>query len=268
MKKILILQFRKISSSIESEIGVYTRAFRALPVSLEFKNIFNDPIDWENPESICKDADAVMLGGSGDLFFDGGLEQSDEAVLKSCELAQCHAPLLSYLAEHHIPTLGICFGHQILAYARGVQVLNDREQAKVGSHEVVLTEEGRNDPLFQGMQPQFTVQYGHQDSLSTLPEGAVLLAYGEQCQYSALRHGLNRYSVQFHPELTEEDMRMRCIANPDYLPQGSSVETAIRDSHHSEQIFHNFVFRIMHADDVAQCIEEAIRTQEDMLTTQ
>lgn len=267
MKKILILQFRKNPENIANEIDVYTQAFQRLPVSLVFKNVFNDPIDWGNPESICGGADAVILGGSGDLFFDGGLEECNEAVTKSCSLAKLHAPLFSYLEKKHIPTLGICFGHQILAYANGVQILNDKQQAKVGSHEIVLTEEGRNDPLFSNMQQQFTVQYGHRDSLSTLPEGATLLAYGEQCHYSALRFCFNRYSLQFHPELTADYMRKRYIADPSYLPKGSTVETAIRDSRHSEQIFHNFVYKIMHADEVEQFIDEEIQTYEDSLTT-
>ena len=256
MKKLLILQFRKFPEHIENEIGAYTRAFQSLPVTLIFKNVFHDSLDWSSPADICADADAVILGGSGDLYFDGGLGSGDDAIMRSRHFAQMHLPLFAYLKMNKIPTLGICFGHQMLAFVQGVQILNDAQQAKVGSHEVVLTKEGRNDPLFKGIPSQFTAQYGHRDSLSTLPEGAVLLAYGEQCFYSALTFGFNQYSLQFHPELTEKDMRTRSAADPTYLPPGSDEKMAIRDSHHATKIFHNFVFSIMYAGATDQYSEQ------------
>lgn len=267
MKKLLVLQFRKFPQNIEKEIKVYTRAFQTLPVTITFKNVFHDQLDWNYPERICKDADGVILGGSGDLYFDGGLEDNDEAVLMSQNFAQLQLPLFAYLKKREIPTLGICFGHQILAYTQGIQVHNDALQAKLGSHEVVLTEEGRHDPLFQGIPSQFTAQYGHRDSLSALPEGAVLLAFGEQCLYSAVRYAQHQYSLQFHPELTEEDMRLQYVTNKSHLLPRSDTEIVIRDSHHALKIFHNFVFLIMGADAVDQFRAEGEKMHEASFTT-
>jgi GMP synthase-like glutamine amidotransferase len=269
MKKILILQFRKNPENVKSEQGVYERAFQSLPVSLVFKNVFYDVLAWESPVSICEGADAVILGGSGDLFFDGGLNATHEAVTCSCDFAHLHKPLFAYIQERNIPLLGICFGHQLIAHMHGVRVRNDQKQAKVGSHEVVLTEEGRNDPLFEGVPSQFTAQYGHKDSLSVLPERAVLLACGEQCAYSALRLGTHCYSLQFHPELIADDMRKRYADNPSYLPPGSNVSTAIRESPHASKILHNFVFNIMHAGDSESFVEAEMESQSDFpVTTQ
>ncbi len=248
MKNILILQFRKHPEQIADEVGAYTRAFGHLPVTLTFKNTFHDVLDWENPAALCAGADAVILGGSGDLFFDGGLDAAHEAVECSCNFARMHAPLFEHIVATGMPLLGICFGHQILAHAAGVRVHNDTIQAKVGSHEIVLTEEGRNDPLFAGLPSSFTVQYGHKDSLSALPSRATLLAFGEQCRYSALRLGSKRYSLQFHPELTAEDLRSRCAKNPAYLPQGSTMENAIRESPHASHMLDNFVHHIMYGE--------------------
>lgn len=262
------MQFRKNPADIQKEIEIYTRDFAPLPVTLSFKNIFYDSIDWSNPKSICEDADALIFGGSGDLFFDGGLCHDDQAIVSSCTYAKLHEPLFKYLFAHHIPTLGICFGHQMLAYTHGVQVRNDTEQAKTGSHEVVLTEEGRMDPLFAGIPSQFTAQYGHRDSISSLPDGAVLLAYGEQCRYSAVRLGPKRYSLQFHPELIADDMRRRCADNPTYLPPGTDINTAIRESDDASKVLHNFVFNIMHAGATEEFIEEEIAMQENRFTTE
>lgn len=245
MKKIRILQFRKTTTCIRNEVGVYTRAFQSLPITLDFLQVFHENIDWKDPKKICADADGILLGGSSDLFFDGGLNTTDDPVILSRYLADLLEPLFTHIATHHIPTLGICFGHQILAHVRGVRILNDTMQAKMGSHEVILTEEGRRDPLFRNIPSQFTAQYGHKDSLSILPEGATLLAYGEQCHYSALRLARNIYSLQFHPELSADDIRNRNVADPKYLPSDDIVQSMTRESPHSTRILHNFIFEII-----------------------
>ncbi|QQR65145.1 type 1 glutamine amidotransferase [Candidatus Kaiserbacteria bacterium] len=248
MKNILILQFRKHTEHIVDEVRIYTRAFQHLPVTLTFRSAFHDGLDLKSPDLLCVEVDAIILGGSGDLFFDGGLDAAHEAVACSCNFARTHAPLFDYITQTNMPLLGICFGHQIFAHFAGVRVHNDLSQAKMGSHTIMLTDEGRNDPLFAGLPPSFAVQYGHKDSLSEMPLHATLLASGKQCKYSALRLGPKRYSLQFHPELTGEDIRSRCAKNPAYLPKGSTVENAICESPHASHILDNFVYLIMYGD--------------------
>jgi GMP synthase (glutamine-hydrolysing) len=124
--------------------------------------------------------------------------------------------IVRYATDAGLPILGVCFGHQIIGEMHGGMVSNDREQAKMGSYEVSLTEEGKRDALFGDLPETFYAQYAHKDSVTNLPEGATLLASSPVCKFAALRYGPSIYTMQFHPEV--EKFRMG--------PQHPSPESA------------------------------------------
>lgn len=64
------------------------------------------------------------------------------------------------------------------------------------------TDEGRADPLFQGVADEFTTLTAHKEGTERMPEGAVLLATNEACPVQAYRVGDRLYATQFHPEPT------------------------------------------------------------------
>lgn len=114
-------------------------------------------------------------------------------------------------AEAGRPTLGVCFGHQILAHALGGRVIKNPAGWEVGSREVDLTPAGLADPLFEGLPPRLLVMESHQDIVADPPPGALVLAanrFGAQ----ALAIGPSIRSVQFHPEYTPD--RLRFIVEP------------------------------------------------------
>ena len=49
-------------------------------------------------------------------------------------------------------------------------------RAEVGTHEVVLTPAGREDPVFAHLRSSFKAQMGHEDLVETLPPHTTLLA--------------------------------------------------------------------------------------------
>ena len=87
--------------------------------------------------------------------------------------------LITEVFASEMPALGICFGHQLIAQMRGGCVMNDSGQKKAGSYEVNLTSEGKCDPLLESMPHSFVAQYGHRDSVTELPDGAVVLTLRE-----------------------------------------------------------------------------------------
>ena len=108
-----------------------------------------------------------------------------------------------------IPTLGICFGHQLLCHALGASV-ERAESMSSGVWELSLNSHGSTDELFstrgsgEGGSP--VALYSHQDHVTTVPESCLLLGSAEHNRVTAVRvlddNGgeLPAWGVQFHPE--------------------------------------------------------------------
>ena len=117
-------------------------------------------------------------------------------------------PLMHYLLDQDFPTLGLCYGLQMLGQAAGA-TLTDRTGEDLQAVEVTLTDEGRCDPVTGQLDPVIRGYTGHGDSLAELPEGATLLGSGKHCHYQLLRLQNNLYGTQFHPEITTAGMQIR-----------------------------------------------------------
>jgi GMP synthase-like glutamine amidotransferase len=103
------------------------------------------------------------------------------------------------------PFLGVCLGVQLLASALDAGV-HPAETAEVGLLPVELTAEGREDPLFEGLDERLVSLQWHGDTFE-LPDGAVRLARSELVPNQAFRAGESAYGVQFHLEVTAEMAR-------------------------------------------------------------
>ncbi len=238
---ILILQSRRRPEMLALEQGEYTRALAGTDATASFISTLDPTQAWTEPAQLLTDIDGVILGGSGEFDFDGGRADDDDARRISHEIVARLSDLLSYIHEHHVPLLGICYGHQIVAEHQGVSVRNDPMQKKVGSYLVTLTEAGKNDPFFGTMPESFMAQYGHKDSLTALPQGAELLATGAACKFSALRYGPLAYTVQFHPELTAQDVETKLRLSPGYLPEDADTGELIKPSPEASTLIPRFI---------------------------
>lgn len=238
--KILGIQFRKNPTSIQLEQDSIRREVGDA-AGFYFVSALDTSIDWNNPVSMLSGYHGVILGGSGDFDFDGGRPEHDADKQMSYLFLERLRPLFKHIFEHDLPTLGICYGHQILGAFAGAQVVNDEVQKKSRSHEVKLLVDVDDHFLFTDLPQQFFAHYGHKDSLDRIPDGAVLLVEGgEACRVSALRYQKNIYTTQFHPELTVSDMLLRIQNSPGYLPEGAVVEELFRDDPSSNLILRNF----------------------------
>lgn len=103
--------------------------------------------------------------------------------------------------EAAVPTLGVCFGHQVLAHALGgsVSAMDEYELGYREVHQVAA------DPWFEGVPNPFLVFQTHSDAVSELPAGATLLAENDR-GIQAFRYG-SAVGVQFHPEYDAETAR-------------------------------------------------------------
>lgn len=232
---ILLVQFRQTPQADQLEHSSILREVEAFADVVTVCGVQGDVLAG------VKQADGVILGGSGDYDFDGARSVDDPIRRQTEALCRSLAPTLDYLFRNDKPTFGICFGHQLMGAFRGVGVYHDTSQSKQKTHTVALRPEGHEHRLCVALPPTFAAQYGHKDVLAHVPSGARLLAQGgEACRVSALAYSDNIISTQFHPELTIADMHDRVVHIPHYLPDGVAVDERYFDTPHARTMLHNF----------------------------
>lgn len=103
--------------------------------------------------------------------------------------------LLRASVDSGVPVLAICFGHQVLGKAFGVDVV--AQEKRIGLFRITAV---GNDPAFAGLGPAFVVPEQHSDRLSMVPDGFRLIATSDYCEVQAVRHlRAPVYGMQFHP---------------------------------------------------------------------
>jgi GMP synthase-like glutamine amidotransferase len=102
------------------------------------------------------------------------------------------------------PTLGVCLGAQLLAQAAGAHV-GPSPAPEVGWLQVELTPEAPDDPVFESVPRHFDAFQWHHYAFD-VPTGATELARSDVCS-QAFRLGGSAWAVQFHPEVTHEQVR-------------------------------------------------------------
>ncbi len=137
-----------------------------------------------NPDA----ADLVVVLGN-----DSGVYEKDRLQY----IAREESWLRERLTGEH-PTLGVCFGAQIMASALGGEVFKG-PTTQIGYRRVELTDAGASSPIaaFDGV----PVLEWHGDTF-TLPAGAVRLAGSEDYENEAFSVGSWALAMQFHPETT------------------------------------------------------------------
>jgi len=117
------------------------------------------------------------------------------------------AAWLAGAVEAGTPTLGICYGHQLLAQSLGGVVGANPNGREVGTIEVHLKAEAGTDPLLGGLPSPLFVHATHLESVLELPAGALPLAWSRAERHHAFRLGDAAWGVQFHPEFEAAHMR-------------------------------------------------------------
>ncbi|HKI92539.1 MAG TPA: glutamine-hydrolyzing GMP synthase [Gaiellaceae bacterium] len=113
------------------------------------------------------------------------------------------------LFELGIPTLGICYGMQLMALDLGGRV--DRTGvSEFGKTQLQATESA----LFRGVPEEQTVWMSHRDSVVAPPEGARVVAGSLSTPIAAFEAPERRlYGVQFHPEVVHTPNGMEILKN-------------------------------------------------------
>ncbi|TIC85664.1 type 1 glutamine amidotransferase [Nocardioides sp. GY 10127] len=140
------------------------------------------PADLEEVDAL------VVLGGSM------GADDEDEhpwlVPLKA---------LVREAAVTHVPTLGICLGHQVIASALGGRVVVNPQGRTMGLTPVAWTQEAESDALLGGLLADRAMHWNN-DVVAELPAGGIRLASSPLGDVQAARHAPGVWGVQCHPE--------------------------------------------------------------------
>ena len=121
----------------------------------------------------------ILSGGPASVYADGAPDLDTE------------------IFELGIPTLGICYGMQLMARDLGGAV------ERTGASEFGKAElEAGESELFHDLPPEQTVWMSHRDSVTAPPAGAEVTASSPSTPIAAFEDRERRlYGVQFHPEV-------------------------------------------------------------------
>jgi len=146
------------------------------------------------------------------------------------------------------PTLGVCFGHQLLAQALGGEVVRNPRGREIGTRTIELRTLPREDEwIFEGVGRSFEANVTHVDTVGRLPPGATSLARSDLEEHHAIRFSETCYGVQFHPEIDAEIMRGYLESRREVLAaEGFDVDgmiEGIREGEPGRRVLRNFVAR-------------------------
>ena len=109
-----------------------------------------------------------------------------------------------------IPILGICYGHQLLAWMAGGEIAAAGSISEYGK--VTLRHTG--GALFAGVPAEAVCWMSHTDYVKTVPEGFTVTASTEHCPCAAMADEARKlYGVQFHPEVTHTEYGKQILRN-------------------------------------------------------
>ncbi len=139
-----------------------------------------------------RDPAAIVLSGGPASVYSEGAPRIDPAIF-----------------ELGIPTLGICYGAQLLALELGGRV----ERTGVGEFgKVDLHAEGGR--LFAELPGEQVAWMSHRDTVVAPPEGARVVATSEHTPVAAFEDDARRvYGVQFHPEVVHTPHGQEVLKN-------------------------------------------------------
>ena len=115
---------------------------------------------------------------------------------------------LPKLIEDKVPLLAICYGHQLLAKSLGGVSGYHENGIEIGSVDINLEENAKDDEIFSKLQNSFKAHTIHSQTVIKLPKNATRLAFNNHDKNHAFRVGNCAWGVQFHPEFDKNIMNL------------------------------------------------------------
>ncbi|WP_426572617.1 type 1 glutamine amidotransferase [Aquihabitans sp. McL0605] len=186
--RIGLLQCGHVHPEVAADLGDYPELFAELlaPHGIELTTF---DVDHDQFPTDLEAFDGWVISGSANSAYD--------------DLPWIHRTedLLRQMITDEIPMVAVCFGHQLLAQAMGSTVAKAADGWGAGVHAYEFL--GEPEPwMVPPPSAPVRVIASHQDQVTALPDGAVLLARTDHCPIAAFTLGPTAFAIQPHPEFT------------------------------------------------------------------
>ena len=110
-----------------------------------------------------------------------------------------------------IPILGICYGHQLMAYMAGGEICSAGSISEYGKVTLEISEDSL---LTRQLPKESSVWMSHTDYVKTVPDGFSITAVTASCPCAAMEDEERKlYGVQFHPEVSHTEYGNTVLRN-------------------------------------------------------
>ena len=116
----------------------------------------------------------------------------------------------SQILEMGIPIIGLCYGHQMIAYFSKGKV----KPGKTKEYGIAYVTVDKPVGVLKDLNKKEKVWMSHGDTVFELPECYEMLAYTESCPVAAFRHKTRQiYGLQWHPEVVHTENGIKMLRN-------------------------------------------------------
>ncbi|MGH8116538.1 MAG: glutamine amidotransferase [Rhodanobacteraceae bacterium] len=245
MKSLLLIQTGEAPESIHARLGGFADWFRTA-MRLEPAQMHVVRVDagetLPRPEQV---AGAVITGSAA-------------MVTERHDWSERTTGWIRRAMDARTPMFGVCYGHQLMAYALGGTVGWLPAGREIGTQPITRTD-GAIDGWMRGVPKSFAAHTTHRQSVLTPPPDAQVLARSTRDPLQFLRYGPQAVSTQFHPEFTAAGMHAYIAARTDALREEgldpAALADAVHDTEAARTLLERFARTALHASNVAAFAE-------------
>jgi GMP synthase (glutamine-hydrolysing) len=155
--------------------------------------VYSEILPIETPAEKLSASRGVIVSGGPASVYDAGSPQAARG-----------------LFDLGVPVLGICYGHQLMAFALQGEV-QPSEHREYGMATLEVRHRGA---ILEGLADREPIWMSHGDLVRKAPPGFQVLAATSACEVAAMGDPLRAlYGVQFHPEVSHTPRGQQILSN-------------------------------------------------------
>ncbi len=227
----LIIQTGDPVASAKQKYGTFDQWFiQGMGISPQIAQVVNVHRQQALPDAkiAAEDLTGIIITGSPAMVTD-----KDDWLLQTQKWLEVVLP-------QNIPTLGVCFGHQLLANLLGGEVDYNPKGRNLGSSKFILNQAAKEDALFSHLSEHssITTFVSHLQHVKQLPASTTRLGFCEMDENHAFRYQQHIWGLQFHPEWNAAITRTYIeTRNDDLLNEGLNPVKIIQKLKASPQAY-------------------------------